>query len=269
MVKSEGEKLRRVIVCPPRKEYFKVDHLEAHNIQAKADPSLAQKQHQDLIRALKRARCQVIEIPELKNHPNSVFVRDTALVTPQGFIQLRMGLQTRRGEERWMAKFLKGLGLQRAGLIRAPGTVEGGDIILAWPVAFIGHSKRSNEEGVKQMMRLLTRQGYEVRIITLPSGHLHLGGAMSLIDRRTVLSIENTIPPEFFEDFKVIYVPDTSPTSGNVICLGQKKVIVEKDNRAAIRALGRAGFSVLELDLSEFVKGSGGPTCLILPIERG
>mgnify|MGYP000194564502 CR=1 FL=1 len=269
MVRSEGEKLRRVVVCPPRKEYFKIDHLEAHNIQETPDPCLARKQHQDLVKALKRSRCQVIEISELKNHPNSVFVRDTALITPRGFIQLRMGLPTRRGEERWMAKFLKSLGLPRAGLIRAPATVEGGDIILAWPVAFIGHSKRTNKEGVDQITHLLARQGYEVRIITLPSGHLHLGGAMSLVDKRTVICIENTIPPEFFEDFKVIYVPDSSPTSGNVICLGRKKVIVAKDNQVAIRALGRAGFSVLELDLSEFVKGSGGPTCLILPVERG
>jgi N-dimethylarginine dimethylaminohydrolase len=32
--------------------------------------------------------------------------------------------------------------------------------------------------------------------------------------------------------------------------------------------LRRAGFRVHPLDLSEFVKGTGGPSCLVLPLER-
>lgn len=268
MVKSEGDRLRQVIICRPEKEYYRVNNLETHNIQMVADRALALRQHGELKNLLEKSGSQVIELSELKNHPNSVFVRDTALVTPQGFIQLRMGLPTRRGEDRWMAQVLINLGFACVGKIRAPGTVEGGDVILAWPVAFIGQSARTNESGAKQLAGFLEKMGYEVRIISLSSHHLHLGGVMSLVDRRTVLCVREIIPPSFFEGFKVIFIPDESPTSGNVICLGRKKVIVEKSNQAAIKALTKAGFTVFELDLSEFIKGSGGPTCLILPINR-
>ncbi len=268
MVKSEGERLRRVIICRPEREYYRVNNLQAHNIQMVADQVLALRQYGELKKLLEKSGCEVIEIPELKNHPNSVFVRDTALVTPRGYIQLRMGLPTRRGEDRWMAQFLENLGLSCVGKIKAPGTVEGGDVILAWPVAFIGQSARTNESGAKQLGSLLEEMGYEVRIIVLPSYHLHLGGLMSLLAPRTILSVRDEVPPAFFEGFEVITIPDRSPTSGNVICLGRKKVIVEKSNKAARGALKKAGFTVFELDLSEFIKGSGGPTCLILPIER-
>lgn len=268
MVKSEGDGLRRVIICRPEKEYYRVDNLKTHNIQMVADRALALRQYGELKNHLEKSDCKVIEISELKNHPNSVFVRDAALVTPQGYIQLRMGLFSRQGEDRWMARILMDLGFQCIGKIRSPGTVEGGDVILAWPVAFIGQSERTNESGARQLSRILEAMGYEVRILALSSHHLHLGGVMSLVGPRTVLCACDHVPPAFFEGFKVIPIPDESPTSGNVICLGRKKVIVEKSNKAAKKALKEAGFTVFELDLSEFIKGSGGPTCLILPIER-
>ncbi len=268
MVKSEADKLRQVVVCSPKREYYNVDLLEAHNIQAPADPQLAGKQHDELKRRLKEAGCKVIDIPELKRHPNSVFTRDTALVTPKGYIKLRMGLPTRRGEERWMAEALEALGIPCAGKIFPPGTVEGGDVILAWPVAFIGRSARTNESGGRQLSRLLEAMGYEVRIVSLPSNHLHLGGVMSLVGPKSVLGCRDVLPASFLEGFEVISVPDESPTSGNVICLGKEEVIVEKTNRAAVKALSKAGFKVHQLDLGEFIKGSGGPTCLILPISR-
>src|SRR5512135_1287554 len=96
-VRSEGDRLKRVIVCAPRREYFKVDNLEAHNIGAPADPETARKQHAGLRAALRESGARVINLPELAGHPNSVFVRDACLVTPGGFIRLRMGLMTRRG----------------------------------------------------------------------------------------------------------------------------------------------------------------------------
>jgi dimethylargininase len=268
MVKSEGDRLRQVIVCSPRREYFQVDDLKAHNIEALANPALAQQQHDQLKAVLREAGAEVIDLAELKGHPNSVFTRDTALITPEGYIQLRMGLPTRRGEERWMARALAGLGIPCAGQIKAPGTVEGGDVILAWPVAFIGCSARTNESGSRQLARLLEKMGYEPRLINLPPNHLHLGGVMSLVGPKTVLCCRGVLPPSFLEGFDVIYVPDTSATSGNVVCLGKNEAIASKENKAAIRALRRAGFTAHELDLSEFIKGSGGPTCLILPILR-
>ncbi|MCX7974387.1 MAG: arginine deiminase family protein [Candidatus Aminicenantes bacterium] len=268
MVKSEADKLHQVIICPPEKEYFKITNLEIHNLQAVADPKLTIKQHSALKNLLKKFRCKVILIRELKNHPNSVFVRDTALVTPQGFIQLRMGLSSRRGEEHWMARFLSKLGLPCAGKITPPGTAEGGDIILAWPVAFIGQSKRTNEAGTTQLARFLERMGYEIRIVMLPNHYLHLGGVMSVIGPQTVLCVRDILPRDLLDGFKVISIPDESPTGGNVICLGEGKLIAEKSNKAAIKALIKTGFTVFELDLSEFIKGSGGPTCLILPLER-
>jgi N-dimethylarginine dimethylaminohydrolase len=87
MVRNEGDKLRRVVVAAPRREYFQVEKPEAHNIEEVADKARAVEQHQQLRTILRRAGARVINLPELAGHPNSVFTRDTGLVTPGGYIK--------------------------------------------------------------------------------------------------------------------------------------------------------------------------------------
>ena len=268
MIRNEGERLRRVIVCAPRYEYFKVEKPEIHNIGEPADPKKTKAQHRRLQVVLRQAGSRVINLGELSGHPNSVFARDAGLVTPRGYIKLRFGLATRRGEEAWMASALEKLGLRRYGTIEAPGTVEGGDVIIAGRVAFVGLSERSNKSGVRQLSRLLMSMDYEVRILALPAPHLHIGGAMSAVGPKTVVCCRKIFPKAFFAGFEVVAIPCPEATSANVIALGNSRVIVEKGCPGAAEALRKAGFNVRLLDLSEFVKGRGGPTCLIMPVDR-
>ena len=268
MLRSEGERLRKVIVCTPEKEYFNVNNLKAHNIEEIADKEKAKKQHNELKRILKNFGSIVIDVPELGNHPNSVFTRDTAVCTPNGYIKLRMGLETRRGEEEWMSEILDLIGESAVGSIKNPGTVEGGDIILTDKVAFIGHSLRTNKEGINQISEILKSMNYEIRVANLPEYHLHIGGAMTVIGPENILCCKNVFPKDFFKGFEVIEIECVSSITSNVIYLGNQEVIVESSNYKAIEALERKSYKIHAIDLSEFVKGRGGPSCLILPIER-
>lgn len=268
MLKSEGDRLTRVVVCSPGKEYFDTGNLEAHNIAERADPEKAKAQHNQLKSALKAFGAEVIDVDELPGHPNSVFTRDSAVCTPRGYIQLRMGLESRRGEDTWMAKTLSGMGEPCAGAICSPGTAEGGDIILAGSVAFIGCSKRTNKAGARQLSQMFQKMGYETRVANIPLPHFHLGGLMSLAGPEQLLCCKGYFDRNFFKGFDRVEVEDLTFISGNVICLGEGELIAEASNTAAIEALTHHGFTVHALNLSEFVKGQGGPSCLILPLER-
>ena len=167
-----------------------------------------------------------------------------------------------------MASALDSLGLPCAGKIEKPGTVEGGDVILAGEVAFVGLSERTNRSGIRQLSRFLMSMGFEVRTLRLPLPHLHIGGAMSVIGPRTVVCCRRIFPHGFFDGFEVVEIPCPEASSANVIALGNGAVIVEQGCPDAARALQNAGFDVHPVDLSEFVKGRGGPTCLIMPVDR-
>jgi len=111
--------------------------------------------------------------------------------------------------------------------------------------------------------------GYGIRVVNVAAPSLHIGGVMSVVGERQVLACDGVFPTGFFAGFDVITVPTADFIGGNVITSGAGEVIVERRNTAAIAALAEAGFTVHPLDLSEFVKGGGGPSCLILPLERG
>jgi dimethylargininase len=258
--------LKRVIICPPIDEYFAIRDKKLHNITQAAEINKAIQQHENLRKVLSGSGCEVILIPELAGHPNSVFTRDPSVVTPKGYIKLQMGLESRRGEEDWMAQYLESLGIKRAGSISGNGTVEGGDVIINGSIAFVGQSKRTNEEGVNQISSIFNAMNFEVRSIKVPQPFLHLGGAMSALSSDYILCCQGIFPIDFFNGLNRIEVPRADFVTGNVISLGNHEIIAEQMNTTAINILKQKGYRVHQLDLSEFIKGTGGPTCLILPV---
>lgn len=272
MTRDEGDPLRAVLVCPPGPAYFRAMDLEAQNIAERPDPERAHGQHAALVARLVAFGARVVELAEPEGQPNATFTRDPALVTPVGYVSLRMGLEARRDEPDWMAAALESEGLPRFGAIQPPGTVEGGDVFLAGDVTLVTRSDRTNPDGVRQLSALLETLGYEVRVTDLPEPYLHLGSVLSIIAPGRVLALEDALDPAFLRGFDVLEIPrsDTGATGANVLCLGPNEVVVnEGDGNVPIEVLEQNGVRVHRMDLSEFRKGNGGPTCLALPLVRG
>ncbi|MGD2216776.1 MAG: arginine deiminase family protein [Gemmatimonadales bacterium] len=269
MLTNEGDSLTRVVVSTPRDAYFDVSTHAGANIPELADCQRTIEQHDALKATMREFGCEVIDLPELAGDPNSVFTRDIALVSPRGHVKLRMGLEARRGEEAWMSEALETLGEPCIGEIKAPGTVEGGDVMLMGSVAFVGLTGRTNEEGVRQLGALLSDMGYEMRVARLGSEWMHIGGPLSAIGPDRVLCCRDVFPDDFLSGFDTVEVEPRGPSTGNVICLAEDEVIANAaENAPVIAQLEREGVKVHALDLSEFRKGAGGPSCLILPLER-
>ena len=257
-----------LITCSPGPSYFGASNLAEHNITQISDPGLAAKQHISLVKTIEKAGARVIELKEMQGHPNSVFTKDTAVCTPKGYIRVRMGLPSREGEEKWMAESLDKIGVSCFGAIEAPGKVEGGDVILTDDIAFIGHSSRTNPAGIEQLINFLKKAGYETRTAKVPAPFLHLGGAITLVSPDTILCVNGLFPKIFFTGFHRIEVRNTGFISGNVIPLSNRQIIADQSNTASIEALRHKGFTVYPLSLSEFVKGTGGPSCLIMQVSQ-
>ncbi len=270
MIKSEGDRLRQVIVCTPQHEYLQgANNIAEHNIGILGDPTTPAKQHDCLKQCLEKFGTDVIDLKEMANHPNSVFTRDTALCTPQGYVKLRLGIPSREGEDQWMAGVLDNLNMDCVGEITAPGTVEGGDIVLAGDVAFIGESIRTNAEGIKQLSNILEPMGFEIRVINLPDYVLHLDKALMTLGSNKILYCKKQVKNEIMSGFEGIAIETDGDVTANIICLGDNEVIINASNSTVNKLLVTHGFKIHTLDLDEFAKGMGGPNCLIMPTQRG
>ena len=118
------------------------------------------------------------------------------------------------------------------------------------------------------MSNILNAMSFEVRSILVPEPFLHLGGAMSVLSSDDVLCCKGIFPADFFNGYNRIEVSHDSFVSGNVISLGDHEILAEKTNISAIEILKHNGYHVHSIDLSEFIKDTGGPSCLIMPLEQ-
>ncbi len=262
--------IKSAVMCFPEEEFFSVRDFTLHNFASVVNREKAIKQFDRLKETLLRLGVDVRQVKELEGHPNSVFTRDTAVVLKEGFIKLRMGLLSRRGEESWMSNFLHSLGIPEIAEVKAPLTVEGGDVIVGDNFAFIGVSSRTNRKGAQFISSILGKLNYQTEIVKFSGPYLHLGGAMSLVGRDSVLYCKGAIPEGMIGKYELNLIPIECNEfiGGNVIGVDEKNVIVSENNNVAAEALAIHGFAVHLIDLSEFVKGNGGPSCMILPVNH-
>src|SRR5713226_178727 len=135
-------------------------HCELSFIDRKPiDLATAQQQHHAYENLLGKLGARVISLPAEPDLPDSLFVEDPAIVLDELAVILPLGTDTRRREaasiERALAKFRP---IERVAL---PGVIEGGDVLRIGRRVFVGLSRRTNEEGIRQLSAILSRHAYE------------------------------------------------------------------------------------------------------------
>ena len=83
-----------------------------------------------------------------------------------------------------------------------------------------------------------------------------------------LLACTNIVQRDILRGFEIIGINFSNNSTANIICLGDGELIVDNTNQGAIDALDGDEFNLHLINVSEFVKGSGGPNCLIMPVER-
>ncbi|MEM8712480.1 MAG: arginine deiminase family protein, partial [Planctomycetota bacterium] len=131
-------------------------HLERVPI----DLQRARQQHSVYVDVLRSAGCDVIELDAALDLPDCVFVEDAAVALDEVAVLTRPGAESRRGELAAIESALAPLRTLRR--IEAPGTLDGGDVLVLGRDVYVGLSSRSNEAGVEQLRRHLDPFEYRV-----------------------------------------------------------------------------------------------------------
>src|SRR6478672_6728584 len=95
--------------------------------EAAVDYAIAVRQHEQYRDALQRCGCRVISLEVNREHPDSVFVEDTALVLDEMAIMMSPGTASRRDEPKGIEPALG----EYRNIVRVerPATIDGGDIV--------------------------------------------------------------------------------------------------------------------------------------------
>ncbi len=228
------------------------------------DLAAAQEQHHAYEKLLGKLGARVISLPAEPDLPDSMFVEDPAIVLDELAVILPLGTETRRREAPSLAEALSKF--RKLEYVSLPGTLEGGDVLRIGGKLFVGLTRRSNAEGIRQLAAILAPHNYEV--ITVPvNGCLHLKSAVTHLGRNTLLANRAWFDAAPFAGHEWIGVDPAEPHAANALALAGTVIFPASFPRTRARIEAR-GFHVTPLDISELQKAESGLTCSSLLFEN-
>lgn len=222
------------------------------------------RQHAGYCDALRECGLELTVLEPDLRHPDSTFVEDTAILTPQVAIFCRPGASSRQGEVAAIRPAVERFYFSTF-TIEAPGTVDGGDICEAGSHFFIGISHRTNAEGARQLTACLNALGYTASTIDVRgmTSILHLKSGISYVGENTLVVMEEMASNPPFSRFEVIRVTAEESYGANCVRVNDRVLVPEGFPKLTADLSGR-GFRPLALNMSEFRKMDGGLSCLSL-----
>lgn len=243
----------------PRIAECELTHLAREPI----DFQRARTQHRQYETLLEELGCRLVRLPAEADLPDSVFVEDTAVVLDELAVITRPGAESRRSETASVVAALKPY--RKLFYIKPPATLDGGDVLRIGKALYVGLSKRSNREGVKQLQDILLPFGYVVNGVKLRDC-LHLKSAVTQVAESTLLINGAWVDTSTFRDFGLIEIVAPEPFAANALRIGDTVVYPAAFPETRQR-LEKQGIRVRTVHASELAKAEGGVTCCSLIVD--
>ena len=284
---SDIGKIKSLFIKNVQQAFISDAHIEQYwkdlNYPGKPDFRNAITEYASFQSALQLQGAEIFYLPEDPTvNMDSIYCRDAAIATDNGMIICNMGKAARINEPLAEQKAFEANGIPVLGTITAPGTLEGGDV--AWldeHTLAVGHTYRTNEEGIKQLATLLKPLDVEVIIVPLPhykgpEDVFHLMSVLSPVDKDLAVVYSPLMPIVFRNlllkrGYQLVEVPgeEFESMGCNVLALAPRECLMLDGNPGTKAALENAGCKVTVYRGKEIsIKGGGGPTCLTRPIYR-
>ncbi len=247
--------MKRVLVRRPGASLAEglVTHIERRPI----DLARARAEWDGYVTALRRAGWEPFEVEPADDCPDGVFVEDALVVYGALAVVTRPGASSRLPEIAGVESAVGSLGWDIA-RIEAPGTLDGGDVLVVGTTVYVGTGGRTNADGAAQLRRLLEPLG--ASFVEIPvRGVLHLKSAVTALPDGTVVGYPPLAPDAaFFPSFRA--VPEES--GAHVVVLDPGTVLVAADCPRSAELFASLGFDPLVVEIGEFQKLEGCVTCL-------
>lgn len=255
------------------------------NLDYLSKPSFAkaEAEYQAFVELLSDSVKQIEFLPAtVDGKLDSLYVRDTSIITDGGLILCNMGKPARKEEPEDVQTYISTTDIPLLGRIESPGTLEGGDVVwLDSSTLAVGRGYRTNDEGIRQLWELTADFIEELVVVPLPHWDgpgdvLHLMSMLSPVDHDVLVVYSRLLSVPFREwllerEFSLVEVPDQEYESMacNILALEPAKVIMLEGNPMTRKLLENLGVEVMTYRGEEIsAKGSGGPTCLTRPLHR-
>jgi dimethylargininase len=247
-------KAKHAIVRPVPESY---EHCVRTNTE-QINVELAKQQHERYCQVLARLGLELIWVKRSNTLPDSCFVEDTSFVLGGKAIICNMSVKSRASEVIEVAKVLAGL--KEIHYVKPPATIDGGDVLKIEDRLFIGLSARTNIEAIEQVRKIVESSGFAVVPVNVHNV-LHLKSACTYLGDSCVILSNGNFDTKILSGLRKIVVAKGEEYAADCLAVNGT-VLMAKGYPKTKRLIENEGFSVKELEMSEFRKGEGALTCL-------
>ncbi|KIZ17774.1 dimethylargininase [Streptomyces natalensis] len=235
-----------------------VTHVERRPV----DPALALDQWERYVRTLRDHGWHTTEVAPADDCPDAVFIEDTMVVFRNVALIARPGAEVRRAEIPAARRAAEALGCS-LNEVRAPGTLDGGDILKIGDTVYVGRGGRTNAEGVRQLRAAFEPLG--ARVVAVPiSRVLHLKSAVTALPDGTVIGHPALVEdPALFPAFR----PVPEEAGAHVVLLGGDALLMASSAPRTAELFAGLGYRPVLVDIGEFEKLEGCVTCLSIRLR--
>ena len=227
------------------------------------DYDLAVKQHDNYVATLRSLGLEVLDLDADERYPDSCFVEDPAVVMPECAIITNPATDSRNGEKFEIIDAIrKFYSEDQIFHIEAPGTMEGGDVMLVDKHFYVGQSDRTNAEGFQQFADIVSRFGYEATAVPVTEG-LHLKDFVIYLEKGNMLVSQKMNEEPAFDSCSKFVVPPEELYAINSMNINGT-VLVPEGFPQTLKAIQDLGYPTIVINNSEFSKIDGSLTCLSL-----
>ena len=233
------------------------DGLLTHIERRPVDFATALQQWEAYVRTLRAEGWETIEVPPAADCPDSAFVEDTVVMFRNVAVVSRPGADQRKPETVEVEKVVVALGCS-VDAIRAPGTLDGGDVLKIGDTVYVGRGGRTNADGVRQLRAILEPLG--ATVVAVPTSKvLHLKSAVTALPDGSVIGY-----PPLVDDAAVFprFVPVPEEPGSHVVLLGGDRLLMSSAAPRTAELLAGLGYAPVLVDIGEYEKLEGCVTCL-------
>jgi N-dimethylarginine dimethylaminohydrolase len=279
-VASECGCLHAVLLRRPGPEFDDITDFDAVQMRSDLLPEVARAQHDELADAYRSLGVTVHFVERgHPDKPNSIFIRDLMLMTPEGAIVTRPASTVRAGEERLVAEALAIAGVPILMSVHGNGTFEGADVVwIDRDLCFLAEGLRTNREGADQVERMLREIGVaQVVRVGLPFGGMHLDGMLGILDRDLAVIWPRRTPFEVVRvlrerGFRFIYVEDEVEAQAalplNFVAIAPGEILMPAGGDRLRASYEDAGVRCHSVEVGELIKAGGGIHCMTGFLKR-
>jgi len=220
--------------------------------------SRCQTQHQRYVEALASLGVRLRWATAADHLADSVFVEDQAVVLGDVVLLTQSGHLPRRAERPGIEAALPA-GLR---VVRMDGaaSLDGGDVLLTGEHLFVGRSSRTNDAGVAQLADAARPLGLRLHEVEVP-GDLHLKCSCSPLGEGVVLASPRAPVAALTAHARVLHVDEAESYAANIVAIG-RSALVAAGFPGVLATLRGAGWSAIEVDVSEIARADGSLTCM-------